>query len=91
MNAWLIRAGRGAAYLEDFITKNFVALGWSELGNRRKGDGRLPIGTDSLRRFPDRLCGIPLRSIAEFRPDPFRRVDRRAVNGARGDGCLGAL
>ena len=33
MNAWLIRAGRGAAYLEDFIAKNFVALGWSELGN----------------------------------------------------------
>lgn len=33
MNAWLIRAGRGAAYLEDFISKNFVALGWSELGD----------------------------------------------------------
>jgi restriction system protein len=33
MNAWLIRAGRGAVYLEDFISKNFVALGWCELGD----------------------------------------------------------
>ena len=32
VNAWMIRAGRGGIYSEDF-EKGFVAIGWGDLGN----------------------------------------------------------
>jgi len=30
---WFVRAGKESIYAEDFIQKNIVALGWSEMGN----------------------------------------------------------
>lgn len=29
---WVVRAGRGAAYAEDFVSNSLVAIGWSQLG-----------------------------------------------------------
>ena len=32
-NSWMIRAGRGGTYIEDFETKGYAAIGWSRLGD----------------------------------------------------------
>jgi restriction system protein len=32
-NMWMVRAGRGAEFIDDFIEKSIVAIGWIELGN----------------------------------------------------------
>ncbi|MDO3383690.1 restriction endonuclease [Gilvimarinus algae] len=32
-NNWMIRAGRGGTYIEDFETKGYAAIGWSKLGD----------------------------------------------------------
>jgi predicted Mrr-cat superfamily restriction endonuclease len=30
---WMVRAGKGAEFVDDFIEKGIVAIGWIELGN----------------------------------------------------------
>jgi len=35
-NNWMVRAGRGGVYIEDFEEKGFVAMGFSELGDITK-------------------------------------------------------
>lgn len=47
---WMVRAGQGAAYVEDFIEKNVVAIGWSEAGEIKVGDSREAIS--------QRLAGV---------------------------------
>jgi restriction system protein len=37
---WMVRAGQGAEYLEDFRSKSIVAIGWSEVGELPVGLGR---------------------------------------------------
>lgn len=32
-NNWMIRAGRGGTYIEDFETKGYAAIGWARLGD----------------------------------------------------------
>lgn len=32
-NVWMVRAGKGAEFVDDFIEKGIVAVGWNELGN----------------------------------------------------------
>jgi len=32
-NNWMIRAGRGGTYIEDFEAKGYAAIGWSKLGD----------------------------------------------------------
>tara|TARA_R110002167_G_scaffold67690_1_gene191199 strand:+ start:4147 stop:5148 length:1002 start_codon:yes stop_codon:yes gene_type:complete len=33
MNGWMVRAGRGGRYFEDFSGGDYVAIGWDELGD----------------------------------------------------------
>jgi len=40
---WMVRAGQGATYVEDFIEKNVVAIGWSEADEIKVGDTREEI------------------------------------------------
>jgi restriction system protein len=32
-NTWMVRAGRGSEYIEDFTERNLVAMGWAEVGD----------------------------------------------------------
>ncbi len=40
MATWMIRSGRGAEYLSDFLETNTVAIGWSEIGDIPAGSTR---------------------------------------------------
>ena len=40
---WMVRAGQGATYVDDFIDKKVVAIGWSEIGDINVGDTRETI------------------------------------------------
>jgi len=43
MSMWMIRAGRGAKFLDDFVDKNIVAIGWKKLGEIAPGMSRAAI------------------------------------------------
>lgn len=40
---WMVRAGQGAAYIDDFIEKKVVAIGWAEAGEFKAGESREKI------------------------------------------------
>ena len=40
---WMVRAGQGAGYIEDFIDSNIVAIGWPRLGDLKPGCTREQI------------------------------------------------
>lgn len=60
MNAkpmWMVRAGQGAAYVEDFIDKNVVAIGWSEAGDIKAGETREAISRKLATVWPAMNAG----------------------------------
>ncbi|MCP4494155.1 MAG: hypothetical protein GY820_43655 [Gammaproteobacteria bacterium] len=43
---WMVRAGQGASYIDDFIEKNVVAVGWSNHDEIQVGDSMNLAGID---------------------------------------------
>ena len=43
---WMIRAGKNASYIDDFLDKNIVAIGWSELNNFS-----VPVDKETLKQW----------------------------------------
>ncbi len=50
-NNWMIRAGRGGTYIEDFETKGYAAIGWSKLGDLTQYNNSGAIKEAYLREF----------------------------------------
>lgn len=50
-NNWMIRAGRGGTYIEDFEAKGFAAIGWSRLGDLNQYRDVAAIREAYLREF----------------------------------------
>ena len=48
---WMIRAGRGGTYIDDFETKGYAAIGWSSLGNLNQYQDAEAIREAYLREF----------------------------------------
>lgn len=49
MPMWMVRAGQGAGYIEEFETRSLVAVGWSDLGDVAPGLSRDKL----IQRFYD--------------------------------------
>ncbi len=49
---WMVRAGRGAEFLDDFIQKNIVAIGWHLAGKIAAGESREQIAHKVLISWP---------------------------------------
>jgi len=45
---WMVRAGRGADYLDNFIENNIVSIGWKEFGEIKPGDSKEKISEKLL-------------------------------------------
>jgi restriction system protein len=56
-NMWMVRAGQGATYVDDFIEKNVVAIGWSEIGEIKVGDSREAITKKLVNFWPTMNAG----------------------------------
>jgi restriction system protein len=50
-NNWMIRAGRGGTYIEDFETKGYAAIGWGRLGDLSQYSDADDIREAYLREF----------------------------------------
>lgn len=50
-NNWMIRAGRGGTYIEDFETKGYAAVGWARLGDLSQYPNAEAIREAYLREF----------------------------------------
>lgn len=54
---WMVRAGQGATYVEDFIDKNVVAIGWCDVGEIKVGESRDVISKKMLAAYPTMTQG----------------------------------
>jgi restriction system protein len=50
---WMIRAGRGSAFIDDFIEHSIVAIGWHRLGNIDPEMTREQLTAIALETWPD--------------------------------------
>ena len=85
---WMVRAGQGAAYVEDFIERKVVAIGWQEIGDVPTGASREQISQKLAEALPNESAGKRAisagqiyRFINEFKNgdrvvtyDPSRRI-----------------
>lgn len=54
---WMVRAGRAASYVEDFIEKGIVAIGWKELGQLGHRQSRGEIAKHVAHTWPKKKKG----------------------------------
>ncbi|WP_025006907.1 hypothetical protein [Marinilabilia salmonicolor] len=40
---WMVRAGEGGFLVDDFLTKNIIAIGWNETGDLTKVDSLINL------------------------------------------------
>jgi restriction system protein len=52
MATWMVRAGRGGRYFQEFREKNFVAVGWNEAGDLGAAATRAEIQVVLRQRYP---------------------------------------
>jgi len=50
---WMVRAGKDAIYVEEFFSKNIVAIGWGVIGDLKHVHGRDQIGLLLQKHFPE--------------------------------------
>jgi len=43
VSMWMVRAGQGANFIDEFVEKNIVAIGWPKLGDIKIGESRNKI------------------------------------------------
>lgn len=76
-NNWMIRAGRGGTYIEDFETKGYAAVGWARLGDLNQYPNAEAIREAYLREFaqakPQAMANA-VAMIVKFR-DHIRQGD----------------
>ena len=81
---WMVRAGQGAAFVDDFIDKNFVGIGFKQAGEletpvdkaaviatmqRSNPQGRFVMAATQLQKFYDEFkIGDTVRT--DLRPGP---------------------
>ena len=51
-NMWMVRAGQGASFIDDFIEKNIVAIGWPSAGDIKAGTSREVISSRLVETSP---------------------------------------
>lgn len=54
---WMVRAGHGAAYVEDFVDKKVVAIGWCDAGEVNVGETREAISQKLAAVYPTMSAG----------------------------------
>ena len=50
---WVVRAGRDAVYVEDFLEKKMVAIGWSQVGDLGGLHSREQVAAVLIRSYPE--------------------------------------
>lgn len=63
---WMVRAGHGATYVDDFVDKNVVAIGWSEAGEIKVGDARDRISQKLATVWPTMTSGKRALSVGQI-------------------------
>ena len=53
----MVRAGQGATFVEDFIDKKVVAIGWSNAGDIKVGESRESITQKLTKADPGKTSG----------------------------------
>ncbi|MEL6671086.1 MAG: restriction endonuclease [Bacteroidota bacterium] len=56
-NIWMVRAGRKAYLVEDFISQGLIAIGWNSLGDLSKVDELEQIKSLLVGKFPEMKLG----------------------------------
>lgn len=51
-NMWMVRSGQGASYVDDFVEKNIVAIGWTLAGDIKVGESREQITAKLANAWP---------------------------------------
>lgn len=67
-NTWMIRAGRNAAYVDDFLTEGLVALGWNQAGPLEPGVPKAKV----LERMRSALPGHSPQRLASAAGQVYR-------------------
>ncbi len=65
---WMIRAGSGSAFINDFLEHSFVAIGWSQLGNFDTSMSKDELSRLTIETYPGSKKG----RIAIFTGQVFR-------------------
>jgi len=63
---WMVRAGRGAESIDDFIEKGVVAIGWDGLGDIPKGATRDDISKKLIAENPTRSKSIVANNAGQL-------------------------
>lgn len=85
---WMVRAGEGAKWIDEFAERQVVAIGWSELGEIEAGRSREEITELAKQQWPSHTramlassAGQVFRFLNEMKPgdgvvsyDPGRRI-----------------
>ena len=50
---WMVRAGQGGSYVDDFIENNLVAIGWGQIGTLTKDDSKKSISSKISKEWPN--------------------------------------
>jgi restriction system protein len=67
---WMVRAGRNAMYLQDFIELKMVAIGWNRLGDLSNIHGRAAISQLVAQAYPEDT--MPQRVVSSGQVYRFR-------------------
>lgn len=76
-NNWMIRAGRGGTYIDDFHDKSCAAIGWSRLGNLKQYGDAEAVREAYISEFPQakpQAMANAVAMIVKFR-DQIKKGD----------------
>ncbi len=73
---WMVRAGQGASYIDEFIERNIVAIGWSLAGEIQVGDSRAQITSRLVDDYPNMSRGKRAISAGQI----FRFLNEIQIN-----------
>lgn len=76
-SAWMIRAGKGGQYVDNFQESSRVAIGWNDLGDLSKYNSDAALKAAYIDRYADAKPGRTANAVAMIRKfrDDVRRGD----------------
>lgn len=66
MNMWMVRAGKGANFIDDFIEKGVVGIGWRELGEIPNAIPRDELSEKTREAWPNMKKGQVAISVGQI-------------------------
>lgn len=65
-NMWMVRAGRGGNFIDDFLERNIVAIGWNDLGDIPNNLSRDELMARVIQAWPNRKKSQTAISVGQI-------------------------